>query len=112
MNPPYDELPARDPSVYDVPVIPVTVVNPDPESVNDVAPAPPPHPNVIAVEVFELTAKPLTGAGTVVTAPNVADAVDPFPFTAVTVNGPYVVPPLVVKLYDVPVIPVIAGTIL
>ena len=103
---------ARPPSVYDVPVIPGTVANPGPESVNDEAPAPPPHVNEIDVVVFELNAKPVTGAGTVETAPNVADAVDPFPFTAVSVNGPYVVPPLVAKLYDVPVIPVIAGTIL
>jgi len=50
--------------------------------------------------------------GKVNTALYVADAVDPFPFTAVSVNGPYVVPPLVAKLYDVPPIPVIAGTIL
>lgn len=112
VNPPYDVLPARPPSVYDVPVIPETVVNPVPESVNDEAPAPPPHVNEIDVAVVELTANPVTGAGTVETAPNVADAVDPFPFTAVTVNGPYVVPALVAKLYDVPVIPVIAGTML
>ena len=65
VNPPYDVLVARLPSVYGVPVIPVTGVNPVPESVNDVAPAPPPHPNVIEVEVFELTTKPVTCAGRV-----------------------------------------------
>jgi hypothetical protein len=54
----------------------------------------------------------VSGAIGVVTAPNVADAVDPFAFTAVSVNGPYVVDALVAKLYDVPVSPVIAGTIL
>jgi hypothetical protein len=112
VKPPYDELAARLPSVYDVPVIPVTVVKPVPESVKDVAPAAPPHPNVIEVVVLAVIEKPVTGAGTVVTAPNVADAVDPFPFTAVTVNGPYVVPPAVAKLYDVPTIPVMAGTML
>ena len=112
VNGPYDVFPERLPSVYDVPVIPVTVVNPVPESVNDVAPAPPPHPNVIEVEVFELTAKPVTGAGTVVMAEYVADAVEPFAFTAVSVNGPYVVPPLADKAYGELVIPVIAGTML
>lgn len=121
VNPPYDVLAARAVvfvgkfvklSVYDVPVIPVTVVNPVPESVNDVAPAAPPHPKVNDVVALEVIENPVTGAGTVVTAPNVADAVDPFVFTDVSVNGPYVVPPLVAKLYDVPVSPVFAGTIL
>ena len=73
VNPPYVVFPTRPPSVYDVPVIPVTVENPAPESVNDDAPDPPPHPNVIVVSVFELNANPVTDPGRVYTVPD-ADA--------------------------------------
>ena len=107
VKPPYCVFAARPLRVYEVPVIPDTVPYPPAESVNDVAPVPEFQLKMIEDAVHPLITKPVTAPGINVCAPTAFEFVLPFPFTAASVNGPYVPPPArPVRLYEVEAEPI------